>query len=209
MTIKVRSLGLTDYEATWRAMQAFTLARTAETIDEIWLTEHAPVYSLGLNKKSVRQPARADVALVETDRGGKITYHGPGQAIIYVLLDLTRRRLSIRQLVGLLESAVVALLATQKITAFTMPNAPGVYVRNTQNETAKIAALGLRVKNNSCYHGLSVNVNMDLSPFNAIDPCGFVGLKVTQTHDLGMTMTVPALSEALANHIMQALVNND
>lgn len=203
--IAVKSLGRTNYEATWRAMQAFTLARTADTQDEIWLTEHPPVYSLGLNKKTVRMPLRDDIPLVETDRGGKITYHGPGQAIMYVLLDLKRYDLSIKQLVSLLEQAVISLLAQQHIHAFVLPNAPGVYVKNQHQETAKIASLGLRIKNNCSYHGLSVNVDMDLSPFDAIDPCGYVGLQVTQTKDLNVEMTVAQVSEALANKLTNDL----
>lgn len=212
-SIIVKSLGQTDFEATWRAMQAFTLARTADTADEIWLTEHAPVYSLGLNKKAVRMPMRADIPVIETDRGGKMTYHGVGQAVIYLLLDLTRYHLRIQQLVNLLEQAVIALLAEHKIKAHTLANAPGVYVHIHDNETAKIASLGLRIKNNCCYHGLSVNVDMDLSPFDAIDPCGFAGLKVTQVKDVtknGMAskdVTVAKINEALAKVISRDLIN--
>lgn len=202
--VMIKSLGVTDFEATCRAMQAFTLARTPETQDEIWLTEHPPVYTLGLNKKNLRMPQQGAIPIVETDRGGKITYHGPGQAIIYVLLDLKRYALNIRQLVSILEASVTDLLATYQIPAFVLPNAPGVYVTHHQ-ETAKIASLGLRIKNHCSYHGLSINVDMDLSPFNKIDPCGYAGLKVTQLKDLAIKISTSDVSHTLALSIGQAL----
>ena len=166
----LRHLGLTDFEMTWHEMQRFTAKRTIDTPDELWVTEHSPVYTLGLNRKTVRLPIRNDIPLVNTDRGGKITYHGPGQLIIYVLLDLKRHNLSIRKLVSLLENAVIELLADYGQLAAAKTDAPGVYVQD-----AKIASLGLRIKHNCCYHGLSLNVNMDLKPFEAIDPCGYAG----------------------------------
>ncbi len=192
----VKRLGITDYETTWRAMQQFTATRTADTADELWLTEHTPVYTLGLNRKNVSLPQRDDIPLVLTDRGGKITYHGPGQIVVYVLLDLTRHALNIRSLVNKLEDSIIALLAQHQITAVAKADAPGVYVNG-----AKIASLGLRIKNNCCYHGLSLNVNMDLSPFSAIDPCGYRGLEVTQTQDLVMTSDFNTLGEMLINHL--------
>jgi len=192
----VRRLGITDYETTWHAMQQFTATRTADTMDELWLTEHTPVYTLGLNRKNVSLPLRDDIPLVLTDRGGKITYHGPGQVILYVLLDLTRHKLNIRSLVSKLEDSIIALLAQHQITALAKADAPGVYVNG-----AKIASLGLRIKNNCCYHGLSLNVNMDLSPFSAIDPCGYRGLEVTQTQDLAIAADLNTLGEALINHL--------
>jgi lipoyl(octanoyl) transferase len=193
VSLVVQRLGRTDYEATWQAMQQFTAQRTAETVDEIWLTEHPPVYTLGLNRKNARPPNRDDIPLVLTDRGGKITYHGPGQIVIYLLLDLRRYLLNIRSLVSVMESAIVQVLAEH-----------GVYV----NE-AKIASLGLRIKNNCCYHGLSLNVNMDLSPFSAIDPCGYVGLDVTQTEDLGVSADFDTLSERLLNNLTAELGKTD
>lgn len=196
----VKRLGITEYEITWHAMQQFTASRTADTPDELWLTEHPPVYTLGLNRKNVRLPQRDDIPLVLTDRGGKITYHGPGQVIVYALLDLTRHGLNIRRLVSVLEDSMIALLAQHQITAVAKPDAPGVYVND-----AKIASLGLRVKNNYCYHGLSLNVNMDLSPFSAIDPCGYAGLKVTQTQDLGMAIDSRALGETLMDRLVEKL----
>lgn len=192
----VRRLGITDYETTWRAMQQFTATRTADTPDELWLTEHAPVYTLGLNRKNVSLPLRDDIPLVLSDRGGKITYHGPGQIIVYILLDLMRHGLNIRSLVSKLEDSIIALLAQYQITALAKADAPGVYVNG-----AKIASLGLRIKNNCCYHGLSLNVNMDLSPFSAIDPCGYRGLEVTQTQNLAIAIDSNTLGEMLINHL--------
>ena len=193
----IRRLGLTDFESTCQAMQRFNAERSADTPDELWLTEHPPVYSLGLNRRQVRLPQRSDIPTVLTDRGGKITYHGPGQVVIYVLADLQRNRLNIRTLVSLLEHAVIELLADYGVNAVSKKDAPGVYVQLDDAQEAKIASLGLRVKNNGCYHGLSLNVDMDLSPFEAIDPCGYVGLKVTQTKDLGITADMQAISEKL------------
>lgn len=196
MVVALKRLGLTDYEPTWQAMQAFTAERRDDTPDELWLTEHPPVYTLGLNRKEVRLPWRDDIPLVRTDRGGKITYHGPGQIVLYLLLDLKRRGLTVRQLVDLLEGAIVALLAEYGVAAEGRPEAPGVYVNG-----CKIASLGLRLKNGSCYHGLSLNVDMDLSPFNAIDPCGYRGLLVTQTRNLG----IEADRDLLANRLIALL----
>lgn len=193
----VRHLGLTDFANTCQAMQRFTAERTVDTPDELWLTEHSAVYSLGLNRKNVRLPSCDDIPVVNTDRGGKITYHGLGQVIVYVLLDLTRHHLNIRQLVTVLENTVVNLLADYGIQAYAKSDAPGVYVKNAHDLEAKIASLGLRIKNNRCYHGLSLNVDMDLSPFSAIDPCGYAGLAVTQTKDLGIEADVKMLGESL------------
>lgn len=189
---ELRRLGLADYEPIWQDMQAFSAQRTPETRDELWLTEHPPVYTLGLNRKDVRLPWRDDIPLVLTDRGGKITYHGPGQIVLYLLLDLKRRGMTVRQLVDRMEGAIIALLQEYGISAEGRPEAPGVYVNG-----AKIASLGLRLKNGCCYHGLSLNVDMDLSPFQAIDPCGYRGLQVTQTRDLGIGDDMHALSDKL------------
>lgn len=201
----VKQLGITNFEATWHAMQKFTAERTAETPDELWLTEHSAVYSLGLNRKNVRLPIRDDIPLVHTDRGGKITYHGPGQLIIYALLDLKRNNLNIRKLVNLLENSVIELLDGFGKQAIAKADAPGVYV-----DEGKIAALGLRIKNNYCYHGLSLNINMDLSPFEAIDPCGYVGLRVTQTKALGIDANFQTISDLLLNILVKniGLQNN-
>ena len=201
--IPVRRLGRTDYAPTWRAMQAFTAARDAQTADELWLTEHPPVYTLGLNRKDVRRPWRDDIPLVETDRGGKITYHGPGQIVLYLLLDLTRRDLSIRQLVDRMEGAIIALLADYGISAEGRPDAPGVYV-----DGSKIASLGLRLKHGCCYHGLSLNVDMDLAPFSAIDPCGYRGLQIAQLRDLGIPDNFETISDRLLACLQDKLNEN-
>lgn len=195
--IVIRRLGLTAFESTCEAMQDFNANRTADTADELWLTEHPPLYSLGLNRRQVRLPQRDDIPTVLTDRGGKITYHGPGQVVVYVLADLRRRHLNIRTLVSLLENTVIELLADHGVEAVAKKEAPGVYVYLNDGQEAKIASLGLRVKNNCCYHGLSLNVEMDLSPFEAIDPCGYAGLKVTQTKDLGIAANMQAISDQL------------
>jgi len=181
----VKHLGVTDFEVTWHAMQDFTQNRSSNTPDELWLTQHPAVYTLGLNRKNVRPPLRDDIPLIEIDRGGKITYHGLGQVVIYLLVDLNRRKISVRQLVSMIESSIISLLARFNVAAIARTDAPGVYI----NEK-KIAALGLRLKNNCCYHGLSLNVAMDLTPFSAIDPCGYAGLEVTQMQDLGIPLTV-------------------
>ena len=198
--ILVRHLGRTDYTQTWLAMQQFNADRTPSTADEVWVTEHFPVYTLGLNRQGVRLPNASDIPLVMTDRGGKITYHGPGQLIIYPLLDLKRHGLSVRKLVSVLENSVIAWLAEYDVQAQAKSNAPGVYVQE-----AKIAALGLRIKNNGSYHGLSVNVAMDLSPFGAIDPCGYAGLAVTQTQDLGIQLTLSQAAEQLTAKLVKQL----
>jgi lipoyl(octanoyl) transferase len=197
--IVCRQLGRTNYQSTLAAMQQFTAMRTAETPDEIWLTEHNGVYTLGLNRKNVRLPNN-EIPLVLVDRGGKITYHGLGQVVIYLLLDLKRRNLNVRQLVNILEASIIELLALHGINAIAKTDAPGVYVNDK-----KIASLGLRLKNNCCYHGLSLNVDMDLTPFTAIDPCGYVGLEVTQTKDLGITQTTQQWGENLVKILTEKL----
>jgi lipoyl(octanoyl) transferase len=193
----VRALGRTEYEPTWRAMQAFTGARTPSTPDEIWLTEHPPVYTLGLAGRREHLLRGNGIRVIKVDRGGQITYHGPGQLVVYVLCDLRRARLGIRALVRAMEAAVVEWLGTLEVSAYGKAAAPGVYVLRPGGE-AKIAALGLRVSKGCTYHGLAVNVEMDLSPFADIDPCGYRGLAVTQLADLGITTTVEAAGAALA-----------
>ena len=208
MPVITRLLGITDYQTTLQAMQTFTANRLPETPDELWLTEHTSVYTLGLNRKNVRLPENKnnghDIPVVLVDRGGKITYHGQGQVVIYVLLDLTRNKLNVRQLVDALEANIIALLGAYQIKAFAKKDAPGVYV-NIDGKDKKIASLGLRLKNNCCYHGLSLNVNMDLSPFFAIDPCGYVGLEVTQTKDLGIAQTSAQMGQQLLQILSKKL----
>lgn len=206
MQVLGRDLGRTDYQTTLAAMQAFTTNRTAETADECWLTEHDSVYTLGLNRQGTRFPANA-IPVVPVDRGGKITYHGIGQVIIYVLVDLKRRQLNVRRLVQIMESCMIELLARFNIDADIKKDAPGVYVwLNGQQQ--KIASLGLRLKNQCSYHGLSLNVDMDLSPFSAIDPCGFAGLQMTQTKDLGIEKTPQELGQALLQLLKEKLAHD-
>jgi lipoyl(octanoyl) transferase len=194
-----RNLGLSDYQTTLANMQAFTNNRHTQTPDEIWLTEHDSVYTLGLNRKNMRLP-NSEIPLLLVDRGGKITYHGIGQVVIYTLIDLKRRNLNVRQLVNILEASIIELLAQYGVTAGAKSDAPGVYVG-----AKKIASLGLRLKNNCCYHGLSLNVDMDLAPFAEIDPCGYVGLEVTQTKDCGIVATPQQLGEALLKRLQEKL----
>lgn len=173
-TLIVRRLGVCDYVQTWRAMQAFNASRTPATADELWLLAHPPVYTLGLKRATDARTEIAGIPVVAVDRGGDITYHGPGQVVAYVLLDLTRRKLGVKDLVHRLEQAVMDLLAGYDIAAARRAGAPGVYVSGR-----KIASLGLRVRRGASYHGLAFNVDMDLAPFAHIDPCGFAGLPVT------------------------------
>ncbi len=175
----VRDLGLRSYRPIFAAMQAFTAARDESTADEIWLLEHPPVFTQGLNGKPEHLLAPGDIPVVPVDRGGQITYHGPGQVVCYCLLDLRRARLGVRQLVTMLEQAIIQLLRNYGIVAQARPTAPGVYV-----EERKIASLGLRVRRGCSYHGLSFNVAMDLSPFARINPCGYPGLEITQLSEL-------------------------
>jgi len=199
--VRVLRLGRAEYVPTWRAMQAFTTQRGADSADELWLLEHPPVYTLGVAGRTEHLPRVANgIPVVRTDRGGQITYHGPGQVVLYLLLDLRRRGLSVRPLVRIMEQAVIDLLAAYGVAAAGRHEAPGVYV-----DGAKIAALGLRIRNNCCYHGLAFNVDMDLAPFHAIDPCGYSGLAVTQARDLGMVDGAELLGEKLVRHLLDRL----
>lgn len=181
----VKALGQTDYVPTWRAMQAFTDARSTDTRDEIWLTEHAPIYTLGLGGRREHHLRDNGIPVLRVDRGGQITYHGPGQIVAYVLVDLKRSRAGVRELVRSLETAVIELLASYAIAAYGRVDAPGVYVA-LDGRQAKVAALGLKVRNGCTYHGLALNNDMDLAPFADIDPCGYRGLAVTRLKDLGV-----------------------
>ena len=196
LPLRVRYLGQTDYGQTWQAMVAFTAARNAETPDELWCCEHSPVLTLGQAGKPEHLLLDLGLPLVKTDRGGQITYHGPGQVVIYLLLDLERRKLRVRELVSAIEQAVIDLLAAHGVAAERHGGAPGVYVG-----PAKVAALGLRVRKSCCYHGVSLNVEMDLSPFSAINPCGYPGMPVTQTRDLGISLTPAQAATALVQQI--------
>jgi len=200
MTLAVKRLGRVEYEPTWQAMQDFNAQRDADTADEIWLCEHPPVFTLGLAGKPEHLLRDIGVPVVKIDRGGQITYHGPGQIVAYLLLDLRRRKLGVRELVNRMEQAIIDLLAEYGIAAVRLAGAPGVYV-----DGAKIAALGLRVKNGCCYHGLAVNVDMDLAPFAAINPCGYEGMAVTQMRELCDNATVSTVSDRLIVHLQQTL----
>ncbi len=202
--LHVRRLGQVPYEPTWHAMRDQTLARTGEAganaQDELWLVEHPPVFTQGQAGKPEHLLHDIGVPVVPIDRGGQITYHGPGQVVVYLLLDLQRRHLKVRELVQRIEQAVIDLLAEQGVAATRREGAPGVYV-----DDAKVAALGLRVRNGCCYHGVSLNVDMDLSPFAAINPCGYEGLAVTQQRDLGVNLTPLAAGEALLTQLQKQL----
>jgi len=197
--LSARDLGMVDYEPTWRAMQQFTAHRSADTGDEAWLCQHPPVFTLGLAGKPEHLLTDIGVPVVKIDRGGQITYHGPGQLVVYLLLDLKRRNLSVRALVTRIEQALIELLATYSIVAARLPGAPGVYV-----DGAKIAALGLRIKNGCCFHGLSLNVDMDLSPYAAINPCGYAGMPVTQLRELCAPARCPTL-DAVGRRLLDQL----
>jgi len=181
----VKDLGLVDYQQTCDAMKAFTAQRDASTEDELWLVEHPAVFTQGLNGKEEHILNTGDIPVVKTDRGGQITYHGPGQLIAYTLFDLKRQKIGVREMVSRLENSVISLLDELGIKAQARTDAPGVYV-----DDRKIAALGLRVKRGSCYHGLSLNVNMDLSPFLKINPCGYQGMEVIDIKSLDHELTM-------------------
>lgn len=198
MTVIVRYLGVQDYESVWRAMQAFNAERDADTVDEIWLLQHPPVFTLGLNGKPHHVLDAGHIPLVQTDRGGQVTYHGPGQLIAYVLMDVRRGKRGVREVVSRLEQSVIDLLEAEGIEAHAKRQAPGVYVGD-----AKIAALGLRVRQGGTYHGLSLNVNMDLLPFQRINPCGYPGLQVINMCDLGLGYNVDQVSDLLLQRLCQ------
>ena len=191
--LRIRELGLQDFEPVWREMQDFTAARDEETVDELWFVEHPPVFTLGVGGKHEHILNAHDIPVIRSNRGGQVTYHGPGQIVAYVLFDIRRRNIRIRQLVTLLEDTVIDLLARYRISAQARRDAPGVYVNDK-----KIAALGLRVSRGCSYHGLALNVDMDLTPFAWINPCGFAGLEATQLLDLGVKSPTPAVREQLA-----------
>ncbi len=200
MRIHLRNLGSQDYSVVWRQMQQFTATRTSDTADEIWLVEHPPVYTLGLNGKREHLLESNGIPLVPTDRGGQITYHGPGQLIVYLLADLRRLQLGPRQLVSILEDAMIATLAQYGIAASARVEAPGVYVG-----ARKIGSVGLRIKKGCSYHGLSLNNNMDLSPFHSINPCGYAGLSVTQLSDIGVDILTDELAVPVVHEIIKAI----
>jgi lipoyl(octanoyl) transferase len=195
-----RWLGRVDYEPTWRAMQAYTDVRGAVSADELWFLEHPPVFTLGMNGDPSHVLSAGDIPVVPIDRGGQVTYHGPGQLVVYPLLDLRRLGLGVRDLVCALENALVALVAEFGITAAGRRDAPGVYV-----EGAKLASIGLRIRRGCCYHGLALNVAMELEPFARINPCGYAGLKVVDLAGFGVQLTPEQAARRLLPHLARTL----
>jgi len=200
MDIVVNRIGRQDYETVWRDMQQFTLQRSDETADEIWIVEHLPVYTLGLSGKREHLLNIEDIPVIETDRGGQVTYHAPGQLVVYLLLDIGRLKQGVRDIVTLLEQTMVDTLSQYGIKAVAKPEAPGVYV-----DGKKIGSVGLRVKRGCCYHGLSLNNSMDLNPFNNINTCGYPELEVTQLADLNVKIETYELAVPVVHHILQAI----
>ena len=191
---------MVEYQPTWEAMQRFTAERDLSTPDEIWLLQHPPVYTQGQAGKPEHLLQSTNISLVRIDRGGQITYHGPGQIVAYLLLDLRRWKINVRELVRLMERAVIDLLAGYGVAAMGREDAPGVYV-----DAAKIASLGLKIKNSCCYHGLALNVDMNLAPFSLINPCGHAGLCVTQCSEHGIVAGVEILQAQLAQNLINGL----
>lgn len=200
MKINIRDLGLQDYQTCWQKMQDYTLSRDSHNADEIWIVEHPPVFTQGLNGKPEHLLQVSDIPVVQTDRGGQITYHALGQLVVYMLIDIKRRQLGVRQLVTIAEQAMIETLAQYGLHAIAKAEAPGVYIDNK-----KIGSVGLRIKKGCSYHGLSLNNNMDLTPFNNINPCGYQGLQVTQLADLGIEIETQELAIPVVSSIMVAL----
>ena len=197
---RMRHLGLAEYESTWRAMQRFTAEREADTPDEIWFLEHPPVFTLGVSASRTHLLAPGEIPVVQIDRGGQVTYHGPGQLVVYPLIDLRRAALGVREFVSALEGAVIDLAADYAIAASARREAPGVYV-----EGRKLASVGVRVRRGGSYHGLALNVALDLAPFGRINPCGYAGLQMTQLSELGGPGTVGECAAALEPHLRRRL----
>src|SRR5690554_3407168 len=201
----VRHLGLQDYQPVWQAMTEFTNKRTADTTDELWLVEHPPVFTQGQAGKPEHLLIPGDIPVVQTDRGGQVTYHGPGQVVLYPLIDVRRARLGVRDLVSALENAVIALLAEYGVAARARPDAPGVYVQTPAGE-AKIASLGLRIRRGGSFHGVALNVDGDLAPFARINPCGYAGMAMARLADLADGCPgVEAVGERLADYLAREL----
>ena len=197
MSILVRHLGTVDYRDTWQKMQDFTNSRQPDTPDELWFLQHRPVYTLGKNGKSEHVLSPGNIPVINSDRGGQVTYHGPGQIVVYTLLDLTRLKTGVRELVTAMEQAIIELLADYSVIASSRREAPGVYVNN-----AKIAALGLRVRKGCSFHGLALNVDMDLEPFTRINPCGYEGLEVTQVKNVVSGIKIEAVTDDLQQRLI-------
>ncbi len=198
MSFKVKNLGITNYQDTWMAMKNFVAQQPNH--DEIWVTEHYPIYTVGLNKKDLILPSDKEINLLYVDRGGKITYHGPGQLIIYTMINTKKNSINIRQIVSILEESVIYFLNSLKIQSFAKKDAPGVYI-----DGKKIASVGLRLKDNFTYHGLSLNINMDLSPFENINPCGYENLTMTQLSDFNTEYNLERCAYDIVNFIKNNL----
>lgn len=196
-TLIIRQLANMEYTQVWQAMQSFTDNRDEDTADELWLVEHPAVFTQGQAGKEEHLLLPGDIPVVKVDRGGQVTYHGPGQQVIYFMINLRRRKMGVRQLVTLIENALIETLGNYNITAYAKPDAPGVYV-----DEKKIASLGLRVRKGCSFHGLALNVNMDLEPFLRINPCGYAGLEMIQSCDLNGPKTVTEAGEALVKTLI-------
>ena len=201
MPLIVRELGLQPYEQIWQDMQLFTDQRSETTEDDLWLLQHSPVYTLGKNGRPDHILDAQDIPVIKSDRGGQVTYHGPGQIVVYTLLDLNRRHIGVRELVTRIENSVIELLEDYDIRANARKDAPGVYV-----DGRKIAALGLRVRKGRSFHGLALNVDMDLEPFSRINPCGYQGLEVTQLSELADVADFNAVEKRLLSHLQHQLL---
>jgi lipoyl(octanoyl) transferase len=202
--INILYRGKQDYQRIVKEMQQFTASRVADTPDEIWVTEHDPIFTLGFNGKPEHILTENSIPVVQTDRGGQVTYHGPGQIVIYLLIDIKRREMGVRNLVRLIEQGIIDLLQDYGITGHGDVNAPGVYV-----STKKIAALGLRVKQKGTYHGLALNVDMDLTPYQFINPCGVKNAEITQLYNFGVTDNCDLISKKLVEKIIYLLNSNN
>ena len=196
----IRSLGLQEYEPLWRDMQRFTDERNADTPDEIWYAEHPPVFTLGMNASRDHLIAPGGIPVVQVDRGGQVTYHGPGQLMIYPLIDLKRANLGVRDLVSALEKCVVSFVAEFDIAAIARKDAPGVYV-----DDRKIASVGLRVRRGASYHGMALNIDLDLEPFSRINPCGFSGLEVTDLKSIGVRASRESIQAGVQEYLLEYL----
>jgi len=196
----IRDLGRVDYVDTWQRMQQFTDSRDEQTPDELWLLEHDPVFTQGQAGKAEHLLFPGEIPVVQVDRGGQVTYHGPGQLVVYVLLNIKRRNLGVRQLVNLIEQSIVDTLAIYQLNAYAKADAPGVYV-----DEKKVASLGLRIRKGCSFHGLALNVDMDLSPFQRINPCGYAGMQMIQTKDIGGPASIADAKQQLTHQLLQLL----
>ncbi len=196
----IRDLGRVDYVDTWQRMQQFTDNRDEQTPDELWLLEHDPVFTQGQAGKAEHLLFPGEIPVVQVDRGGQVTYHGPGQLVVYVLLNIKRRNLGVRQLVNLIEQSIVDTLAIHQLNAYAKADAPGVYV-----DEKKVASLGLRIRKGCSFHGLALNVDMDLSPFQRINPCGYAGMQMIQTKDIGGPASIADAKQQLTHQLLQLL----